>query len=118
VALSDPQSRLRGRDGELLPARRPCEGCGTVISAWAPASDRFCLCCAPRVDQEPPRDPSLYCPQGHLRSEFEAVRVDRSRPSGFKSRCRECDRIFFAGRDRTAGGKAARELERRRNEAA
>jgi hypothetical protein len=114
VALSDPRSRLRGRDGELLPARRPCERCGTIISAYAPASDRFCLRCAPLVDDEPPRDPALYCPNGHPRAEFQVVIVDRSKASGVKKRCSECKRLGDAARDRSAAATAARALERRR----
>jgi hypothetical protein len=114
VALNDPRSRLRGRDGELLPAGRPCEDCGTIISAYAQASDRFCLRCAPTEDDEPPRDPALYCPKGHLRAEFQVVIVDRSKASGLKKRCSECKRLADAARDRSAAAIAARALERRR----
>jgi hypothetical protein len=117
VALSDPRARLRGRDGELMPARRPCEACGALISAYAAASDRFCLLCAPRVDDEPPRDPALYCPKGHLRAEFEVVIVDRSRGSGIKKTCVECKRLRDRTRDQSGGAKAARALERRRQAA-
>jgi hypothetical protein len=60
VALSDPSARLRGRDHVLLPKRRPCQGCGALLSAYAAPSDRFCLCCAPLVEQEPRRDPALW----------------------------------------------------------
>jgi hypothetical protein len=118
VALSDPSARLRGRDHVLLPKRRPCQGCGALLSAYAAPSDRFCLCCAPLVEQEPRRDPALYCPNGHLRADFEEVRVDRSRASGIKRRCRACKQSEDKGRDRKAGPKAARALERLAREAA
>jgi hypothetical protein len=113
VALSDPGARLRGRDGELLPARRPCERCGAVISAWALASDRFCWCCAPHVDDEQPRNQALYCKRGHLKAKHWIEIVDRSKPSGVRRRCSECKREDDASRDRSAAGKAARELKRR-----
>jgi hypothetical protein len=111
VPLSSPETRLRGRGGELLPPRRPCARCGAVISAWAEASDRFCGACAPRVDDEPPRDPLLYCPKGHLRSEFEVIRVDRSRPSGFKLECSECHRERNAKRDRSKAATERKQIE-------
>jgi hypothetical protein len=38
------------------PALPPLLG---LCSAYAPASDRLCISCAPRVDDEPPRDPAL-----------------------------------------------------------
>lgn len=114
VPLSDPRSRLRGRDGEPLPERRPCLRCSTLISAWAPASDRLCLSCAPLVDDEPPRDPGLYCPKGHLRADFEVVIVDRSRRSGRKRTCSECKRLRDKSRDQSAAAIAARQLEQER----
>lgn len=115
MPLSSPAARLRGRGGELLPARRPClrPGCGTLISAHAPATDRFCWSCAPRVDDEPPYDPSLYCSRGHLRSEFEVRRRNGSKD---KPECSECHRLRNLKRDRSAAGKAAHELERQRRD--
>ena len=114
--LSSPDSRLRGRGGELLPARRPCLRCDGLISAYAPASDRFCLRCAPNVEDEPPFEPALYCPKGHLRSEFEVARIDRSRASGAKRECLACkrDRERDRERDRSRAALEARELERKR----
>jgi hypothetical protein len=116
VALSDPRSRLRGRDGEFLPQRRPCLRCSTLISAWAPASDRLCIRCAPLVDDEPPRDPALYCPHGHLRAEFEVVVPRRSRRGGqgVQRKCKECKRLGDAARERSAAAVKARQLERDR----
>jgi hypothetical protein len=112
VALTDPGFRLRGpRDRGLLPARRPCLRCRTLISAYAPASDRFCFACAPLVEDEPPRDAALYCSSGHLRAEFEVTRGDRSRASGVKKECFACKVDRNARRDRSAAAIAARELE-------
>jgi hypothetical protein len=117
VALSDPRSRLRGHNGELLPTRRWCAGCAGLISAWAPASDRFCWGCAPRVDDEPPLDPALYCKRGHLKAQFWVVIVDRSRTSGERGRCSECKRADDSKRDRSAEAKAERAAERPRRAA-
>jgi hypothetical protein len=113
VGLSSPGARLRGRAGELLPKRRACVRCGTLISAYATASDRYCLLCAPRVDDEPPHDPALYCARGHLRSDFEVVRIDRARASGVKTECLACkrDRERDRHRDRSRAALEARALK-------
>lgn len=119
VALSHPRARLHGRDGELLPARRYClnpsclpGGGRALLSAHADPGDRFCIVCAPRVDDEPPRDPTLYCPAGHLRAEHERVVTDRSRKNGEKRECAECKRLRDAGRDRSRSAIEARQLDR------
>lgn len=117
MALSSPKAILRDRDGQALPRRRPCLKCSKLISAYAPASDRFCFACAPHVDDEPPRDPALYCPHGHLRVDCEVTRVDRSRPSRVKTECRIYKAERNAKRDRSAAAIAARELERERRTA-
>lgn len=64
--------------------------------------------CAPRVDQEPPFDPALYCPKGHLRAEWEVERIDRTRASQRKRECRACkrDREPNRVRDQKAERKA------------
>ena len=113
MALSSPRYRLRGHGGELLPERPYCLRCSALISAWAAPGDRFCIVCAPLVADEPPFDPALYCPQGHLRAEFEVTRTDRSRPSGVKTECRACKAIANKNRDRSVGAIEARLLERR-----
>lgn len=117
MALSDPRSRLRDRNGELLRTREPCLGCGALLSAHAPPTDRFCWSCAPRVDDEPPFDQALYCSKGHLRADFEEMRIDRWRisatnPLGLKRECKECHRLRNLERDRSAAGAARRDLER------
>jgi hypothetical protein len=114
VALSSPDFRLRGRNGELLSERRPCLGCAALISAYAPASDRFCLLCAPLVDDEPPFDPALFCPKGHLRADFEVRRIDRSRGAGVKKECLACKRDRERERDRDRSRAALEELEQQR----
>ena len=113
MALTDPRSRLRGRDGELLPERWACLRCSGLISAYAPASGRLCISCAPLVDDEPPRDPALYCPSGHLRAEFEVVVVRRSRQSGVQRKCSESKRLQDKSRDRSTAAVEARRLARR-----
>jgi hypothetical protein len=112
VALSSPETRLRGPDDGLLPARRSCLGCGGLISAYAAATDRFCSPCAPLESDEPPLDPELYCPRGHLRSEFWVERTDNSRPSGVRGYCIACKREDDAKRDRSKAGLERKRLER------